>query len=44
MHNSLSSRLQTENPFDEFQKAVEDAIHAESKTNKQKNTFAGDTD
>jgi hypothetical protein len=31
LHNNLSARLQTENPFDEFQKAVENAMLEKAK-------------
>lgn len=42
LHNSLSLRLQTENPFDEFRLAVEKAIINNS-SNKKKD-FQGDKD
>jgi len=31
LHNGLSQRLQTENPFDEFREAVEKAILSKAK-------------
>ena len=42
LHNNLSARLQTENPFDEFQKAVEKAILEKASTDQAQNYFQGD--
>jgi hypothetical protein len=42
LHNSLHTRLQTENPFDEFREAVEKAIL--DKAEKEGKHFAGDRD
>ena len=42
LHSSLSQRLQTENPFDEFREAVEKAIL--EKAANQKKTYSGDKD
>lgn len=42
MKSSLSQRLQTENPFEEFKKAVENAVIEKSKTSQK--VFEGDKD
>lgn len=43
MMSSLSKRLQTENPFDEFRKAVENAVITNA-VKSTKKVFEGDKD
>jgi len=44
MHGALSMRLQTENPLDEFSRAVEEKLLQELERNKTKKQYVGDKD